>query len=273
MANVSTFPGGAGPTSFTAFFESNGDIAQQVLTIPAGNLNLAGSRPIRIVSISPAGFSGTANIRLRFSSTDYAAGGTIPNCAGGSGAIRLYKTGGTRVDFDRDNNGTSGAAQRLSSTGVVEFTWNGRMAGSWSWYTVPSAPASIAITSQVGTTVNLSYGNSTSNGGEAIDSYSAEYRENGGAWAGKKTVSGGTFSFTSLNPGSEYEFRVYATNAAGDSAATVSGSTLVTAYGQLYRGGQFRNITTGQLYRNGTWRNLTVAKVYRDGQWRDFTNV
>lgn len=271
MANVSNFPGQA--DNYRANFSTTGNYAEQALTFSAGNLNLAGNRPVYVNSISPTDVAGSYALRMRFGGNDYAAGNTIANCGGGSGSVRIYKTGSSTVYFDRDNLGNDPKVRQYNSSGTLTYTWSGQMHGSWSWYTVPTAPASIGIVSQVGTTVNLSYSNSSSAGGSTISSYSAQFSQDGGAWVGTKTVSGNSFNFTGLVPGSTYQFRVYANNAAGSSAATTSASTLIAAYGTLYRAGDFRPITTGRLYRNGAWRNITSAKVYRGGAWRNITNV
>lgn len=277
MALIQQFFGGSATTTLNPFFEDNGAYAQGRLTVASGNLNLAGSRPVRVVSVVPTDATGTYVAGIVFGGTLYVAGNTIANCAGGTGASRITKTGGTVVRFKRKTQ-TGGDLTRFNADGTVgnAEVWAGSdMVGYYTYFTVPTAPAAISITSQVGTTVNLSYSNSVSNGGSSITSYSAQYSSDGGTtWSSPaQTVSGGTFSFTNLTPGSTYTFRVYANNAAGSSAARVSTSTLIAAYGTLYRAGSFQPITTGRLYRNGAWRNITTAKVYRGGEWQNITNV
>lgn len=273
MAFTQEFNGGIGGTG-NAFWSANGAYVESNVTVPAGNTNLAGSRPLVINSISPETSGAATTWAIRLGGTLYGAGSTIADSPGGSltGFIRLTKT--TTGDSFFKRKATPGYSITLNGVVPASTVYqNNSISGSYTYYTVPTAPASVTITSKVGTTVNLSYSNPSSDGGSGITSYTAQYRQNGGAWAGTKAVSGNAFSFADLVPGSTYDFRVYANNAAGASTATVSASTLVAAYGTLRRGADFVPITVGKLYRAGAWRNIITAKVYRGGAWRNITNV
>jgi hypothetical protein len=138
---------------------------------------------------------------------------------------------------------------------------------------VPTAPQSITIASQVGTSITINIVGSSNNGGSGITSFTAQRSENDGAYTGNQDISSGSTVFSGLTPGSNYRFRAFATNATGNSLSIETNSTLVAAYGTLRKGTDFVPITIGRVYRQGAWRNITNAKVYRGGAWRNITNV
>jgi hypothetical protein len=272
------FPGGAsidGGFNYVAQWFNTGDSARQSISFPNGNVDLSGNRRLRIASINPLNVAGTNDIRINFNGTDYAAGNTIGDTSPSSSAqVRIYKTGGSQSNVNRDNNGTSGAMTLHNSGGTATFTWNGRMKGTFTWGTVPTTPG-LTLSSVVGTTVTLSTGASSSDGGYSISSYSYQRRENGGSWTGTQTFTSrpGSVTFSGLNPGSTYDFRAYATNTVGSSTARQVSGVDISAYGRVRRSGAWQTITTGRVYRAGAWRNITTARVYRSGAWRDINNA
>jgi hypothetical protein len=260
MTTKQNFAGGATGGS-TAYFLDTGSHAASSVVVPAGNLNLAGQRPLRIASISPDRAAGTFVTRIRFGGTDYAAGATIANCAGGTGESRIYKTGGSQVDFRRASSG--GTTELRNSSGVTTYTWPGAMAGSYQWGTVPTQPGVIGAT-RVGRSVTLVFAGSSSNGGYSISRYLAQYSTDGGAtWStAVPFVSGQTF--TDLPAGLTYTFRVYAENAVGFSQARVSASVFVPAGGRIWDGAA-EDLTTVAVRWDGAAEIPLVTAVRWDG--------
>ena len=195
---------------------------------------------------------------------------------------------------ERSENG-GGYGSRQGSTGRT-FTFNGCAVGSsqvfrveasngdgWSgWgYTgtyivpnVPSAPASVSL-STVGTTIKLTVGASTSNGGDTgTPSYKYRYSTDGGStWSSFASITAGVETqLTNLTPGLTYTFQAYATNSVGDSTAA-TGSVLLVVGGKIHNGTDWVVNRTARLYDFGTnaWRDLSTAQIHDgtpSGTWK-----
>ena len=87
-------------------------------------------------------------------------------------------------------------------------------------FSVPDPPGKPKVTQETTTSVNLSWDRPYSDGGAKIQGYKVEYREVVEEhWVVSTTslVRSQTYTVTGLVTGSEYEFRVKAVNAAGES--------------------------------------------------------
>lgn len=182
------------------------------------------------------------------------------------------------VSMGLDGVDTTGAAPNqpyFIQTRAVSSAGVGAPSASTFTPGVPTAPQSITIASQVGTSITITITGSSNDGGSGISAYTAQRSENGLPYDGPsaRDISSGSTVFSGLTPGSTYRFRAFATNVTGNSLFIETASTLVAAYGTLRKGNDFVPITTGKVYRQGAWRNITTAKVYRDGAWRNITNV
>jgi hypothetical protein len=121
----------------------------------SGNLNLDGTRVTTYNSIS--------------------IDGPYSNCYpsyDGSNAY-LNRSGSGFMYFSRYN----GDGASVYETGGTPWT-NGGLHGSYTWSTVPPAPASITFSSFTQSTLTLthSFANSANDGGQTIESYSSQYR-------------------------------------------------------------------------------------------------
>jgi len=99
--------------------------------------------------------------------------------------------------------------------------------------TVPTAPTIGTATVTSGTSVNVTYTASSSNGGSTITSYTAISTP--GSITGTLATSGsGTISVSGLTSGTTYTFRVYATNAIGNSAQSAASNSVTPANQALF---------------------------------------
>jgi hypothetical protein len=87
----------------------------------------------------------------------------------------------------------------------------------------PSSPTSVVATATGKRSATVSFGASSSNNGSVVTSYTATSIP-GGITQTLTQVTGGTFTFDGLQPGTAYAFAVTATNAIGTSAAVTSNS-------------------------------------------------
>lgn len=276
MATTINFPGGAtaGTTSFitsAGFFLAQNDVA---FPLPASGVrrNLDNNYIVRINSISPANLSGASYaVVLNYGGVDYGAGTilTFSSLTFGLCQIRVYNYSGT-LNFGRSSSVGPGVLVYRTSTGALFDSFGTAMSGTWSWNTVPSAPASIS-TSLSGTSVTVTRTNSSSDGGSTITGYRVQRREstNGttwGSWGNTVTMSTTSHTYTGLTPARYYQFRVYAINNAGNSLAATSSTVFVAAITR-YTGTAFTVLTKLRKYDGADWQNITQAKRWNGTSW------
>jgi len=94
--------------------------------------------------------------------------------------------------------------------------------------TVPTAPTIGTATATGSTTATVTYTASSSNGGSTITSYTAISTP--GSITGTLATSGsGTITVTGLSPSTSYTFKVYATNAIGNSPQSAASNSISLA--------------------------------------------
>jgi hypothetical protein len=247
--------GSAGSGSTTS---NTGVSIFQVFTPPTGNLNLAGTRVVNYDGVTVDGLTGaTAAV------TTYGAY-TVVYCtiSGSSLSFKRY-TGASGYQIEEDGAGGS--------------PWtNSSLNGTVSWSTVPTAPGTIAA-SRTGRDVTVTAGAAASNGGNTISAYKVQYRSssNGGstwgAWGSEQTLTSLAYTYTGLTASLTYQFRVYANNARGSSAATTSSNLFVPAGGKRYDGAAFVSTTTAKRWTGSAWTDLTIAKRWSGSAWVDLS--
>lgn len=136
---------------------------------------------------------------------------------------------GQTVDVLVDK-GTSSSITTFSNDATLKS--NASLVGTFDYYTLPTAPASIA--GQAGQTqATISWAAPASDGGTAVTSYTLQRATNAGFTTGLVTTTGitGTSTVvTGLTNGTAYYFRVAAVNAVATAASTTSAyATLGTA--------------------------------------------
>jgi hypothetical protein len=90
--------------------------------------------------------------------------------------------------------------------------------------TVPGAPTGLAATPGDGR-VQLNWTAPQWDGGNTITAYDVEQRTDGGTWVTVDTLWGSTTTVTGLVNGTEYEYRVVASNDAGTGASSATATT------------------------------------------------
>jgi hypothetical protein len=181
---------------------------------------------------------------------------------------------GTRIYWTRYTGATgSFVAEGSGGSGWTDSSMNGTI----SWSTVPTAPGAPSA-SRTGrdVTVTASSG-SSSNGGATISSYRVQYRSSSdggstwGAWGSEQTLSSLAYTYTGLTASLTYQFRVYANNVRGSSAATTSSNLFVPAGGKRYDGAAFVSTTMAKRWTGSAWTDLTIAKRWSGSAWVDLS--
>lgn len=246
MAGTIDLRGGAGASSYAPFVDYDNIYVYDSCSYPSGNKNRAGSVVVGISGVSIPGSGMTA--------------ATVSS----SGIVYVYN-GTPRLTFYR-NPGVGGRIYRSYDAGY----WDGGMCGSYSWYTVPSKPASISPV-RTGRNVTVTCGTSSDNGGYAITSYYVRYRKNGGAWSAEVAAVAGVVTFNNLDASATYEFAVSAYSAAGYSEERISSPVFIPAGGKRRDGAGVYNPTTIAKRKNnlGVWVDITIAKRKASGVWTE----
>lgn len=231
-------------------------IYQDSLGIPTGNTNIFGSVVVNYGTPTVNGLSG----------------GDASYSSSGGGTCTVTRTASypPGIAFSR----YTGNGLTITETGPGASPWtDSSLQGSVPWTTVPTAPATIS-TSKSGTSVTVTCTASPSNGGNTILAYYAAYSENGAAYVGGSVMSSLSYTFTGLNPGSSYTFRVFSGNADGYSAARVSSAVNIYAPVKLYNtntASAWAFATTSQRFNGTAWVPITIAKRYNGTTWVDIT--
>lgn len=268
------FDGGNTYDHTDSFFGYAGYIEDR-LTWNKGNLDLDGKYRVKINDIDVAYATNVSYTRIRVGGDNFGSGAIVSDKDTTTGYVRLYKDSSATTYFGRDTTGgpIDDFVKGYDQSGALKSTWSpGSLSGRYQWSTVPTAPA-IGTPSVNNQSVTVTYTNSTSDGDAAITSYSMQYSSNDGAtWSTAVTVTGNTQTF-SLEAQTTYKFRVYATNAVGNGAASVSTAVTTTAAsrGRVYKDGAWAPSTVARRYDGSAWVNVTVFRKYDGTAWVDLT--
>lgn len=144
----------------------------------------------------------------------------------------FWVSGNGSVYYSADETGqtTEIYTDHGSSSAITTFTndatlkTNASLVGSYDYYTLPSAPASITGTAGQAQ-VTLDWTAPASNGGTAVTSYTLQRATDSGFTTGLVTttgLTGLTTTVTGLTNGTAYYFRIAAVNAVATAASTTS---------------------------------------------------
>ena len=218
-------------TSYTATGLTNGtSYAFRVLAVNGAG---AGSASAPDVAVPFATSTAVRNLVVTPADGQVTVSWTAPESNGGS-AISSYRVaystnGGTTFSADTVVTGTTAVITGLTNgTAVVVRVIPVNAAGNGAFATsTPETPRTVAgaASSVVATAgnsqVNLTWVAPTDNGGSSITGYYVERAIGaGGAWIRIATVATLSYTATGLTNGTQYAFRVLATNTAGAGAAT-----------------------------------------------------
>lgn len=160
---------------------------------------------------------------------------------------------------------TSTATVYVQTRGVSS-EGDGAWSGSSSIVGVPTAPASID-TARTGRNVTVTAGSAT---GSGITGYSVQYND-GSGWSTPVVMVSQSHTYTNLPGSKTYTFRVFASNAIGDSAYTTSGALFVPAGGKRYNGTAFVDTATAKRWDGVAWVEITTAKRWSGSAWTDLS--
>lgn len=248
------FGAGGSPSSGRAVSGATYIYTPAMFTYPTGNTNLAGSNVVVNAGVTLNGSFG---------------GGYTGAGANTAGEVFITSDGSFTTLTGYPGNGFT----MYTSPNII--TWNGGFQGTFYWYTVPTAPASVSA-SRVGRNVTVTRGSSSSDGGEPISSYTVQIRSSTnnsswGAWGNPQNITSGSYAYNNLTPALYYQFRVYANNAAGLSAATASASVFVPAGGKRWTGSAWQSASTGKRWNGSAWVDLATAKRWNGSAWVDLS--
>ncbi len=153
-----------------------------------------------------------------------------------------------------------------AQTRGISSEGDGAWSSSASVVGVPTAPASISI-SRTGRNVTVTSGSAT---GSGITGYKVQYND-GSGWSTAVAMTSQTHTYSNLDGATTYTFRVYASNAIGDSAYTTSGSLFVPAGGKRYNGTAFVDAATAKRWNGSAWEEITTAKRWSGSAWTDLS--
>lgn len=225
---------------------------------PSAPTSLSFSRSVRNVTVSTGGASGNGGAIL-----EYQIERTTANQTAWAGDY--IGNGGTYFNL------TPGASYRFRSRARTDRGWGNwaDIGGSVVIPTAPAAPASVTPGQSSGLDIPVTVAASPSTGGEPISSYSLQWSNNAGSsWSTAVTVTAGTpYTFTNLQPGLNYLFRAYSTNAIGDSATTTSSPYFLTAGGKRWDGTAWQVGTISRRWDGTQWVNITTAKRWNGTDW------
>lgn len=150
-----------------------------------------------------------------------------------------------------------------NSDGIGPFTYS----GNYYVPTEPLAPASLTISEPSGRSVTVTAGTAP-NGGATVTGYYVQYSTNNGStWSSAVAMTNQQYTYTNLDGGLTYKFRVYAVNEMGNGATITSSGTFVPAYGKRWNGTDWVPIQTMKRWDGNAWVNVTIAKRWDGTAW------
>ena len=156
-----------------------------------------------------------------------------------------------------------------AQTRAISSEGTGAWSNSATVVGVPTAPTSINA-ARTSRDVTVTAGSAT---GTGITGYSVQYSTNAGStWSTAQAMTGQSYTYTNLTPALTYLFRVYATNAIGNSAYTTTATgTFVPAGGKRWDGSTFTPTTVARRWDGSSWADITIARRWNGSSWVDLS--
>jgi hypothetical protein len=141
---------------------------------------------------------------------------------------------------------TNGTAYQVRVTAMNSIGASGSSTASATPQGVPDPPVNVQATANVNQAV-VTWGAPTETGGLPITAYKVEYRVANGTWVVASTNATSPAAITDLSPGVNYEVRVTASNALGDSAVAANTFTTIVPPATGTSVPVYVNPTTGEV--------------------------
>lgn len=133
----------------------------------------------------------------------------------------------------------------------------------------PASPGAVGVTVNADKTISVAVQAVSSPAG--TPTYYVEYSQNSGSWVGQVNSTNPSFTFTGLTPGSNYQFRAWATNSDGTGGTTYSSTVFLPSGGKRYTGTGFSPTSIARRYTGTGWQDLSIAKRSTGTGWTDLT--
>jgi hypothetical protein len=136
---------------------------------------------------------------------------------------------------------------------------------------VPNAPASISVTTST-RSATVTSGVATVSG-PAVTSYQVQRTPpNSTTFSGTiSTMTSRQFTYTNLDGGKTYRFRVRAVNSEGAGDWRTSGDIFVPAGGKRWTGTSWTPTATAKRWTGSSWTDLTIARRWNGSAWVDLS--
>lgn len=220
--------------------------------------------------------SGNINIGGNVSGFSRSSGGS----SSGSSSTLIHSY---QVTFTHNANGERGAVGTSGAFGpgsnVPSLSVSGPTYPAINYDRRPAAPSTVTATLGTGKAVTVE-SNEVSSPASA-PTYYVGWRESSdggstwGVWSAYTTISGGARSYTyasgALPAGKTLQFRMYASNTDGDSAATESGLLFLPAGGRRWDGSQWATTSIARRWTGTAWVDITIAKRWNGSSWVDLS--
>jgi len=255
-------------------------VYQDKVGFPTGRTDRDGSQPVRVVSVGGGYSSTTSYWRIVYAGVETGGPYTFSS-SGSTMQVRQYNSGTARMYFGRNTN----ASGYVYDPGDGQPYQAGALSYSMNYQVVANAPASASASRSVrNVTVTCTAptaNNATPNefGDGTISDYKVQYRSassaaglSSAAWGNEQTMSSRSYTYTSLTGNTYYEFRTYAVNEVGNSAATLTSQIYVPTTPSAPTGVTASANNTDSQKIDISWTapsnggaTITQYDVYRDG--------
>lgn len=235
------------------------------------------------VTITAGNFNGSAYQsygRININGTQYTIVGPTMMAALSDPLVAPHQwTFDKTVEIEHDINGYRGDIACSASFDVNNASFHNCSSdtadqGAINYDRKPAAVTGTAATVNADKSVTVTFSGGASPGGNpALSStYNIQYSQNGGTFTSAGTGASPK-TITGLTPGSNYVFRVYATNQSNDGAGAYADSTsvFVPSGGKRYDGSSYIPTQTAKRYDGSAWQTIVTAKRYDGTSWVNLT--